>query len=141
MQGDDSITRHITASKVIGGEVQPTAFLLRAGECGLSVNWLEYYGRPAENRNITSVADCLRRKGREIKKSHFFAVLPISQVRSEAVSVRHDPEYGEGGEVVDPSHSEIAGLPPFSDLDTGDQMVAAERLVQAIDRHVSVADL
>lgn len=140
---DDSVARVVTASHIDeDGCVKATAFLLRPGEPGLSVNWLEWYGRPASDANLKSILACIRSKPREVKKTHKFAILQvgdIGKIESEGrcLTVVSTPEKNKDGDTVDPSHAEVMGLPPAPDT----EMLAAELLAQCVDRLVGVDSL
>lgn len=98
----------------VGGE----AFQLRSGEQDLSVNWLECFPGISKSQQIAEVR---RRSRMQLRPNGRFAELNVGQTKGhlhgELADLRFvrdplDAEEAEGGFEADPSHSEIAGLPP-----------------------------
>lgn len=102
------------------------AFLLRAGEEYLSVNWLEHF-HPADRAiQVAAVRQTLRDKGRTVARTAHFAVLnagtAVDRCRQELNMEIRFVRLGEGR---DPSHTGIYGL-------TGNKSQAADALAQAV---------
>ena len=104
------------------GRVDGSAFRLRLGDTGLSVNWLECFselpvaGQLGEVRRLSRI---------DMRPSGRLAELNVGDtqlhVRAQLASIRfvHTPLPEEGTHEADPSHSEIIGLP------LGDSLEAA----------------
>ena len=102
------------------GRVDGSAFRLRAGDAGLSVNWLECFAglsRPqqlGEVRRLSRIE--MRQNGRLAElnvgaaKVHLRQQLPA--IRFVAAPLREEDAYE-----ADPSHSEIVGLPPGESIE------------------------
>ncbi len=113
------IARFCRPTQAPEGQIQATAFMLRANEEGLSVNWLEFLN--CSNRESEIV------KMRTIYAENFtvgarakIAILNVGEVRKKVLTespdgrnleVLHDPE-----EPVDPSHSGIYKLKQDDEL-------------------------
>jgi hypothetical protein len=123
MRGDvipdkNHISRYCKATQVADGQIQSTAFMLRAGEESLSVNWLEFLkcsSRDSEIGELRRIYATKLRVGARAK----IAVLNVGgvreKVRSESpdgrnLDVLHNPE------TEDPSHSGIYNLKQDDEL-------------------------
>lgn len=133
MEGDkipekDNIARFCAPKTAPDGEIQATAFMLRAGEENLSVNWLESLNclnRDSEIMEIQKVYSTKLNVGVKAK----IAVLNVGEfckkVQTESsdkrnLDVLHNPE-----DEIDPSHSGIYNMRP-------DQELIAELIHQTI---------
>ena len=117
---EDHFARYVKPSFVDAGKVYGSAFVLRSGETGLSVNWLEYFGGNDRFRQVKEVRRLLRlersRNGRFATFNVGETKQHVAQGASEAglsvtpriVSAPLDPtsEFP-----ADPSHAEFKGLP------------------------------
>ena len=96
------------------GRVDGSAFRLRAGDTGLSVNWLEYFAWLTRSQQLNEV----RRLSRiEMRQNGRLAELDVGATKLYAQqfsSIRfvHTPLPEEGTHEADPSHGEMIGLPP-----------------------------
>jgi len=116
---DHHIVRYVRPSLVEDETVDGSAFLLRPGENGLSVNWLEIFGVSDENSQLSEVRRLLRL---EPAKNGRFAKLNVGETKryvSESVEelgteleIIEAPLPPSDGFEADPSHAEIIGLPP-----------------------------
>lgn len=109
----NNIARYCSPRTVPDGNLQATAFLLRADESELSVNWLEYLGRANREGEIDALKEVFARKLTRVGASAKFAVLNVGKlcgtVKRESpdgrkLTVAHEREDD------DPSHSCIYGL-------------------------------
>ena len=95
------------------GRVDGSAFRLRSGDNGLSINWLEYFGDLTKAQQL----DAVRRLSRlTMRRSGCLAELGVGTTKqhsSELTALRfiRKPLAAENGYEADPSHSEITGLP------------------------------
>lgn len=116
---DAHIVRYISPSRVDeNGVVNGKAFRLRPNENGLSVNWLDFFADLGKSEQLNEV----RRLSRlELRSNGRFAELNVGvakqAVRAELPNLRfiHDPLPAVDEYDADPSHSQIAELPPLSD--------------------------
>lgn len=102
------------------GHVDGSAFRLRAGDTGLSVNWLECFAGLSRPQQL----DKVRRLSRiEMRTNGRLAELNVGitrlHVRQQLPSIRfvHAPLPEEGTHETNPSHSEIVGLPSGESLE------------------------
>lgn len=115
---DHHIVRYVKPSLVEEETVDGSAFLLRPGESGLSVNWLEIFGINDENSQLSEVRQLLRI---EPAKNGKFAKLNVGETKryvSESVEelgtelgIIEAPLPPSDEFEADPSHTEIIGLP------------------------------
>ena len=116
---DAHVVRYISPSRVDeNGVVNGKAFRLRPNENGLSVNWIDFFADLGKSEQINEV----RRLSRlELRSNGRFAELNVGAakqaVRAELLDLRfvHDPLPAVDEYEADPSHSQIADLPPVSD--------------------------
>ena len=116
---DAHIIRYISPSRIDeNGNVNGKAFRLRPNENGLSVNWLDYFSDLDKFAQINEV----RRLSRlELRPNGRFAELNVGAAKQSVWAVLpdlrfvHDPLPAGDGYEADPSHSQIAELPPLSD--------------------------
>ena len=125
MTGDElpdaaQVVRYVRPSHILeNGRVAGRAFRLRVGEEGLSVNWLDYFARLSKPDQVREVRRLIRMS---LSGNGRFAELNVGtvkqSVRAELPGLRfiHYPLPADGANVADPSHSQVSGLPPFSDL-------------------------
>jgi hypothetical protein len=120
------VLRHVPGSKVEqDGRISGAAFVRRANEDGLSVEWREAAGDGPAPDQVQAIRNAFRR---DVKKSHRFAELPVGvtreRVREAAVALgmpvalrfEHDPIEAADGTPEGPFHSGILGTPEFGHL-------------------------
>lgn len=115
LQPDDNVVRYASPRTIHDdGSVDGGAFRLRAGEDGLSINWLEYFRGQPKARQLQAV----RRLARlTLRNSGRLAELNVGETQAYLEQV-HDllfvrkPLAATGEYPADCSHSEIVGLPP-----------------------------
>ncbi len=111
------ISRHCGGSHVEDGEIGADAFMLRASDESLSVNWLELLQLSDRQSEIREVCRVLRDKGRTLGPTSVIAVLNVGEVlehvrnaEARTLKVVHVPEEN------DPSHSGIFGYTAEDDI-------------------------
>jgi len=133
MKGDkipdsDNIARFCRPMQVIEGEIQATAFMLRADEESLSVNWLEFL-KCSDRKNEIKEIQRIYSETLSVSINARIAILNVGEmrniVRTEStdnrnIEVLHDPIPGG-----DQSHSGIYNLRP-------DNEFIAELIVEVI---------
>jgi hypothetical protein len=112
------VFRHVKKSWMDGDFIDPAAFRLRQTEDGqleegLSVNWVEYFGRQNPPEAVGPLCDILKRK-RTIAPSSKFALLNVGQAKAAAATyttaiIVHDKEPD------DESHVLVKGYDAFND--------------------------
>lgn len=117
----DHVVRYVRPTLIEDGTVDGGAFVLLPTHAGHSVNWLEYFGGNDHQRQVEEVRR-LSRLG--LARYGAFAKLNVGktkrQVSSGAVEAGlavhpefvEDPLPATAKFQADPSHAEIAGLPP-----------------------------
>ena len=55
LRDEHHFARYVKPSLVAGDEVDAAAFVLRPGESGLSVNWLEFFGGHDRLRQVEGI--------------------------------------------------------------------------------------
>jgi len=111
--------RHIGKARIDGEFIDPSAFRLKSEaegklEEGLSINWVEYFGKPTPEEAVTPVIKALRKKGRTIGGESRFALLNVGAAKAAAakfaaVQIVTDPEPN------DPSHALVKGQHAYND--------------------------
>ena len=133
MKGDripdqDHIARLCKPQTVADGQIQASAFKVKAVEESLSVNWLEFLNCSSREQEITELRKILARK-LEVKSSAKIAVLNVGTVCKKVltgspdrrlIKALHDPE------LEDPSHSGIY------DLKEDDELIA-ELILESVN--------
>lgn len=114
LRDEHHVVRYVKSTLVRDdGSVDGSAFRLRSGEIGLSVNWLEHCANRVRSEQLEDVRRLsritMRRRGR-------LAELNVGMTKRktrEAARVRfeHRPLSQECDYPADPSHCEIRGLP------------------------------
>ena len=126
MKGDqipdpDHIARFCRPLQVADEQIQATAFMLRANEESLSVNWLEYLNCSNRDHEINEIRNVYAAK-LNIGARAKIAVLNVGEVREKIltesldrrkIEVLHDPIEDD---VYDPSHSGIFNLKQDDEL-------------------------
>src|SRR3989304_6046560 len=129
MKGDkipdqNHIARYCKPTQVSDGHIQATAFMLRAGEESLSVNWLEFLNCSSRESGIAEIQNIYSTKlnvGARAK----IAVLNVGEVRQKVLTespdrrkleVLHAPIENDPSRKNDPSHSEISNLKQDDEL-------------------------
>ena len=95
------------------GSVDGSAFRLRSGDNGLSVNWLEYFSDLTRAQQLDAVRKLSRLTMRKRGCLAELGVGATKQYSPELTALRfvRKPLDAENGYEADPSHSEITGLP------------------------------
>ena len=116
---DAHIVRYISPSRVDeNGVVNGKAFRLRPNEKGLSINWLDHFTDLDKSEQINEVRRLFRLK---LRSNGRFAELNVGAAKqavwAELPDLRfvHYPLPAVDEYEADPSHSQIAELPPLSD--------------------------
>ena len=108
----DHFFRHIKKSWMDGDFVDPSAFRLARKqdkfEDGLSVNWLEYFGKSTPGEAIAPLRETLIKKKRSVGGESKFALLNVAEAKSAAaayiaIAIVHDAEDN------DQSHALVKG--------------------------------
>lgn len=114
---DDHVVRYVRPTDVDEGEVSAGAFMLRASETSLSVNWREKL--PGDRReHLTALRRLIRLR---LARGGWFATLNVGRTKGHLLSnhspidVRSDPLDGTDDYPPDPSHAGITGLPAQND--------------------------
>lgn len=113
----DHVVRYVRPRLVLDdGSVDGSAFRLRSGDSGVSVNWLECFDGLSKSEQIEQVRILSRLKMRRNGRLAELNVGMTRQSTGSLASVRfvHVPWPAEQGYEADPSHSEITGLPSDS---------------------------
>ena len=114
---DDSHVIRYTKPTLVreDGSVGGETLQLRSGEGSLSVNWLECFTGISKSQQVDEVR---RRSRLQLRPNGRFAEVHIGRTKQHVdvelanLRVVHDPLPAEREFESDPSHSEIAGLPP-----------------------------
>ena len=114
---DNHVVRYVRPTEVDDGEVSAGAFMLRASETSLSVNWKEKL--PGDRHEYLAP---LRRLVRlRLARNGRFATVNVGQAKRFLLANHHpigicsDPLEGTDDYPPDPSHSGITGLPARHD--------------------------
>lgn len=122
---DNRIVRYLSATLIVDGIADGSGFCMRRGEEGLSVNWLEVLA----SGGADPLGEVRRLSRLRLRRSGRFAELGVGDVLRAATEeldtlrIVHDPLEEAEGFAADPSHSQIAGLPP---ADTDEAMLAGD---------------
>ncbi len=118
LPGDNHVVRYAKPTSVrTDGKVDGSAFCLRANrpdDTGLSVNWLECFRNRKKEEQLAEVRRLARLKMREggrLAELNIGATKQYVRTVFEGLRFIHNPLAAEGNYEVDPSHSEITGLP------------------------------
>ena len=136
MKGDpipdtDHIARLCQPQTVPDGQIQATAFMLKLGHEGLSVNWLEFLDCSSREHEIDEIRNVYSLKFNRIGLRATIAIINVGEVReivltetedNRNLEVLHDPIEDDP---PDPSHSEIYNLPP-------DDILIAEMILETV---------
>ncbi|RJQ46679.1 MAG: hypothetical protein C4538_06305 [Nitrospiraceae bacterium] len=118
MKGDkipdqDHVARYCSPIHAPEGEIQATAFMLRAVDKSLSINWLEYFRCLNREDEIAELRKAYSAKKLIIKAKGKIAVLNVGEVcekvltespNNRKLEILHDPSEN------DPSHSGIYNI-------------------------------
>lgn len=113
------IARYCKSTQVSDGQILATAFMLRAGEESLSVDWLEFLNCSSRESEITKIRNIYSTRFRSVGASAKIAVLNVGEVRQKVLTESPD---GRNLEVIhdplidDPSHSGIYNLKQDGEL-------------------------
>ena len=117
---DSSVVRYVGFTRIQGEMVEGSAFALRPGEIGLSINWLDYFSALTKEEQLDQVRRLIHLN---VGARAVFAELNVGDtlrtVGSTLPSLQfvHSPAAASESYMADPSHSEIRGLPPPSSTD------------------------
>ncbi len=117
LPNEDSVVRHAKQTQIRDGRLDGSAFLLKDGEQGLSVNWLDCFRGQSKSQQLNEVRRLIRLT---LRHSHRFAELNVGETREriggglDGIRFVHSPLDADAEFEADPSHSEILGLPPGS---------------------------
>ncbi len=103
--------RHLKKSWMDGDFIDPAAFRLRQDndtgqfEDGLSVNWVEYFGKPTAQEAVAPVRSILEGKGRTVSALSKFALLKVDSAKAAAkqyvdIAVVNDAEPGDASHAL-----------------------------------------
>ena len=116
---DAHVVRYVSPSYMRDdGHVNGAAFQLRSNEERLSVNWLDFFSSLDKTEQINEVRRLSRLK---LSRNGRFAELNIDVAKQAVQAVLpnlrfvHDPLPDDDEYEADPSHVQIAELPPLSD--------------------------
>jgi hypothetical protein len=117
MKGDtipeqDHIARFCRPMQIEDGKIQATAFMLRASEESLSVNWLEFLGCPNRESELDELQN-IYPKYLDVGRSAKIAVLNVGEVHEKVLTESPDGrnlEFLHDPIAIDPSHSGIYGF-------------------------------
>lgn len=119
LKRSDHFFRHIKKSWMDGDFVDSAAFRLREDsdgrfEQGLSINWVEYFRRPAPQEAVGALIEIFRNKGRKVGPESRFALLNVGEAKDAAakyttVAVVFDEQRN------DPSHALVTGYEKYND--------------------------
>jgi hypothetical protein len=112
--------RHLKKTWMEGDFIDPAAFRIRRDkdteqfEDGLSVNWVEYFGKPTAQVAVAPLVDILEKKGRTVGKLSKFALLNVGSAKAAAkqyvdIAVVNDAEPS------DASHALVKGYEAHND--------------------------
>jgi hypothetical protein len=128
--GTNHVSRLCGATKCDeNGRPVGDAFMLRAADAFLSINWLEYTGAQTRADQLAAVRRHLIDKGMKLTTNGRLAVLHlqtvIDHVRSRSldgrsITAHHEPE------PLDPSHTGLYGY-------TGDDQLIADLIAQVVE--------
>ena len=133
---EDHVSRYCKPSTVEHGMPMSAAFMPRPSEEYLSVNWLEYFGKPTLDSAIDKVRAVFSEKGYRVARNGRFAALNVGAVKGAVptdigitLSINHIP-FDD-----DQSHVGILGY-TSNDLAVAVELVA---LLTQQDIHPAVA--
>ncbi len=128
---EDRIVRYLSATLIVDGVADGASFRLRRGEAGLSVNWLEVLA----SKGADPLNEVRRLSRLQLRRSGRFAELGVGDVlrtvagELDTLRIVHDPLEAADGCAADPSHSQIAGLPP---ADTDEAMPVGDMIAECV---------
>ena len=114
---DDHVVRYVRPTEIDEGEVSAGAFMLRASEASLSVNWREKL--PGDrSEQLAALRRLIRLR---LARNGRFATLNVGRTKRRLLSsyspidIRSDPLDSTDDYPPDPSHAGITGLPARQD--------------------------
>lgn len=138
LPNDNHVARYVRPSLIHDEAVDGSAFLLRPGENGLSVNWLEVLGGNNLHRQLDEVRRLFRltlsRNGRFAKLNVGETKRHVSEGAEDAgistmLRVSGKPLTRTAEFEADPSHAEITGLPPS---DSDEAMLVGDLIAECV---------
>ena len=115
-----SVVRYVGFTRIRGDLVEGSAFSLRPGEIGLSINWLDFFHELTKEDQIDQVRRLIHMN---VGTRAAFAELNVGQTRRlignliPEIQFVHSPAPANERYPTDPSHSEILGLPSPAEAD------------------------
>lgn len=117
---DAHVVRYASPRQVhADGSLDSSVFRLRPQDAGLSINWLEAFGDTARAQQLEQVRRLSRlnmRPNGRLAELNVGRTKRLLRERLPTLSFRHQPLAADDRYAADPSHSEIAGLPPGDSL-------------------------
>ena len=131
----DHVVRHVRSSLVAHDRVDGSAFLRRAGEEAVSVNWLEFF--PGDHASqLSRVRGVIQL---ELRRNARFATLNVGEAKQAVEQAAHDVGFGIGVHSdprpatatlpADPSHAVISGLPSW---DSSEALFVGDLLARCV---------
>jgi len=117
----DHIARLCQPKYAPDGQIQAGAFMLKSGQEGLSVNWLEFLNCSSREDEIDKIRNVYSLKFNRIGANAKIAIINVGEVRERVLTesedrrnleVLHDPIEDDP---PDPSHSEIYNLTQYDE--------------------------
>ena len=115
-----SVVRYVGFTRIRGGLVEGSAFSLRPGEIGLSINWLDFFHGLTKEDQLEQVRRLIHMN---VGARSAFAEFNVGQTCRlignllPEIQFVHSPAPPNERYPADPSHSEILGLPSPADRD------------------------
>lgn len=115
----DHISRYCSPIRIVDGQIQASAFVLREKDESLSVNWLESLGCTKREEEITGIRE-IYSKTLNVRPSAKIAILNVGETKeyvekessdNRKIEVKHEPI-----DEIDPTHSGIYNLRPDCEL-------------------------
>lgn len=117
---DSSVVRYVGFTRIRGDLVEGSAFSLRPGETGLSINWLDFFHGLTREDQLDQVRRLIHMN---VGARAAFAEFNVGQTRQlignllPEIQFVPSPAPADERYPADPSHSEILGLPSPADAD------------------------
>ena len=130
---DSSVVRYVGFTRIRGDLVEGSAFSLRPGETGLSINWLDFFHGLTKEDQLDQVRRLIHVN---VGARAAFAEFNVGQTRRlignllPEIQFVHSPAPANERYPTDPSHSEILGLPSPADADLA--LLVGDMIAQCI---------
>lgn len=128
---DHHVVRYVKPSLVEDETIDGGAFLLRASETALSVNWMEAF----EGNRQDQLSEVRRLSRLNLARNGRFALLNIGETKRhlsesvEGIGISAAPLDPTDEFEADPSHAEITGLPPG---DSDEAMLIGDMIARCV---------